>query len=415
MTVKNLFTISLALFTLLSTLLISCTDVRDEVKSGIEEADKLIELALRDDLFTGAVLLVAEGDEILHLKAYGFASLYDENLRVIDRPDSTTTAHLFDLASLTKIFATTYGAMALHSDGLIDIDTRLGEILPEFDTQVHDAITVRMLLNHTSGLLQWYPTYYAAANAAERRQFLAEQPLGGTPGEQRRYSDPGFMLLGDVIETVSGQSLDSFLHERIYSRLGLESTIFNPDAEEFRLIVSTSHGNPFEKKMVHELGFGYNVDVDTESWTGWRSHTLRGEVNDGNAWYTHGGVAGHAGLFSTAEEIYELLKLILNAGIHREDPVLSPETIALFTEADHTGSGLGWAKSPQVLHAKKLPESSVGHTGFTGTNFVLHPGTGRMYILLTNRQHVGVSNEGIYPDLRVLREKLSEIVYSMES
>jgi serine-type D-Ala-D-Ala carboxypeptidase len=389
----------------------SCSSIEEAEKTGFEEADRLIEQAMRDDLFTGAVLLIAEGDDILHHKAYGFANLYNEALFVIERPDSATTDHLFDLASLTKIFATTYGIMALHGDGLLGIDTRLGEILPEFDTQRHSAITVRMLLNHTSGILQWYPTYYAASNTAGRRLFLAEQPLAGSPGEQRRYSDPGFMLLGDVIEAISETSLDLFLNERIYSRLGLQNTLFNPEPDQHQNIVATSHGNPFEKKMVYEPGFGYNVDVDPRSWDGWRNYTLRGEVNDGNAWYTHGGLAGHAGLFSTAGELHKLLQLIVNSGTYRGTRVLNQDTIALFTEADHTNSGLGWAMTPQLLHADELPQGSVGHTGFTGTNFILHPESGRMYILLTNRQHVGVDADGQYPDLRPLRQQLAELVF----
>lgn len=411
MTGKNFFRLTATSITLVSLLLLSCTELRDAAEPGIKEADELIEQAMRDDLFTGAVLLIAEGEEILHHRAYGFASLYDERLRVIERPDSTTTNHLFDLASLTKIFATTYGMMALHSDGLISVDDRLSAYFPEFVTVSEGEITLRHLLAHTSGLLQWHPTWYEAGNAEDRRRFIAGRSLQAEPGERRRYSDLGFMLLADVIEAVAGTSLNNYLDERIYSRIGLEKTVFNPLSHGFEDIVSTSHGNPFEKKMVYEPGFGYNVDVEPDSWQGWREYTLRGEVNDGNAWYTHGGVAGHAGLFSTAEELHKLLMIVVNGGVFGEEHIFNEETIRLFTEKGTFGNGLGWAMQESVIHGKNLPVRSVGHTGFTGTSFILDMETGRMVILLSNRQHVGVNDDGMYPDLRELREQLSKLVF----
>jgi CubicO group peptidase (beta-lactamase class C family) len=153
------------------------------------------------------------------------------------------------------------------------------------------------------------------------------------------------------------------------------------------------------------------VDVDPQSWNGWREYTLRGEVNDGNAWHTHGGVAGHAGLFSTAGELHRLLMLIVNEGMFNGGKIFEAETIQLFTTKDRFENALGWAMQESVLHAANLPERSVGDTGFTGANFVLNMDNGRMFILLTNRQHAGVNEEGQYPNLRELREKLSVLVF----
>ena len=393
----------------------SCTTDKPGQADQYPEASLLIEDALRNSLFTGAVLLIGSENEIVHHEAYGYATLYDEDLRVVPEPDSMTTGHLFDIASLTKIFATTYGLMALHSDDEIELDDPVVNYFPEFDKPGHRDITIRHLLSHTSGLLQWYPTYYVANNAVERRSFTANYPLLGVPGEQRRYSDLGFMLLGDIIEQTAGMPLAEYLDQRIYSKLGLNSTRFTPNEQASVPIVSTSHGNPFERKMVYDPDFGYNVDVDPDSWTGWREYTLKGEVNDGNAHYSHFGTAGHAGLFATAEDLYTLLQLVMNGGVHQGDLIIRPESIDQFTTEGQFGNGLGWAMEASALNAKELPPESVGHTGFTGTNFVMSIADGLLYILLTNRQHVGVDSDGQYPNLRSLREEIAfELFYNKD-
>ena len=404
----------LFLFTslLILTLISSCTAKEQEDNTAYPDIDLIIEEALRNSQFTGAVLLIGSPEEIRHHKAYGYATLYDINLKVVAEPESITTRHLFDIASLTKIFATTYGLMALHSDGEIELDHSVVNYFPEFDKPGHRDITIRHLLSHSSGLMQWYPTYYVANNAEVRRSFTANQPLQSEPGEYRRYSDLGFMLLGDIIEQISGIPLAEYLDQRIYSRLGLNSTHFTPDNTLFRPIVSTSHGNPFERKMVYDPKFGYNVNVEPDSWDGWREYTLKGEVNDGNAHYSHSGTAGHAGLFSTAEDLYSLLRLVMNGGVHNGELIIRPETIEQFTTEDQFGNGLGWAMESSTLNAKELPEGSVGHTGFTGTNFVVSLADGHLYILLTNRQHVGVDSEGQYPNLRTVRENIANKLFT---
>ncbi len=375
---------------------------------GNSEINRIIEEGLRESMFAGAVVLTGDASQVFHRKAYGYADLYDENLLVVESPDSMTVGHLFDLASLTKIFATTYAMMALHSDGFIEPDQKLASILPEFDTGIHSDITIGKLLNHSSGLMAWYPTYYVASEPAERREWLAAQPLQSVPGEQRRYSDLGFMVLADIVEAVSGVDFEQYLKERIYDRLGLRFTRFGP--AEGLPVVSTSHGNPFEQRMVSDPDFGYRIDIDPESWDGWRTHTLKGEVNDGNAHYTHGGVAGHAGLFSTADELALLIQLVMNDGQFEGEQIFKQETIDLFLMQDHFGNGLGWAMEPSVLHADRLPEGSAGHTGFTGTNVVLNRETNLFYIFLSNRQHVGVNEDGNYPNLRELRAGIAEEV-----
>ncbi len=374
------------------------------------ELDQIIEEGLEHSLFTGAVLLVGNSEGIFYQRAIGYAEQLDFDGNEIESPIVMTTNHLFDLASLTKVLATTLGVMILHDRDQINVNDPVHEYLPEFDTPEKRSITIAHLLSHTSGLVQWFPGYYVANSPDQRLQFTVNEPLLETPGENRRYSDFGFMVLGDVIERVSGQAMDQFLAENIYQPMGLKSTVFNPDTTQFSL-VATSHGNPFEKQMVYDDNFGYRVDVDPELWDGWREYTLIGEVNDGNAFYTQQGVAGHAGLFSTAGEVYELLRLMVNNGRFKSEELFRTETIDLFTRIDQYGHGLGWMMSEASLNANGLPEGSFGHTGFTGTNVIVSPETDQILIFLTNRQHGGVDESGQYPSLREIREKLSAVVF----
>jgi len=391
-------------------LVVSCSNQDLVYDPSLEKTDKLISTALNESLFTGAVLLVGSSDSILYKRAFGYATLYDSTLTQLPEPDIMTTEHLFDLASLTKVLGTTYGLMLLHSEGAFDISDPVSQYIPEFKTGGKEQITIEQLLRHTSGLIPWYPSYYVAESPQERLEWIAGYPLNSVPGESRSYSDFGFMILGDLMEVLSGSSLDRFLADDIYRPLGLNSTLFNPDVSRFSRIVSTSHGNPFEKKMVYDDDFGYTIDLDPDSWNEWREHTLRGEVNDGNAWYTQGGVAGHAGLFSTVSEIYTLLNVLLNNGEWNGVMVIEPETMDLFLTPDENGQALGWLLNENWIHGKNLPDNSFGHTGFTGTNVIVSPETDRFYILLTNRQHPGPLKDGSYPDLRPLREELSKIL-----
>lgn len=390
--------------------LFSCEEQEPEIKSGFKKTDTLIESAIEDSLFPGAVLLVGTSEEILHLKAYGHAVLFNREGRILQNPEKMSAGHLFDIASLTKIFATTFGLMLLHSRGYLDVDTPVSDYLPEFETDEKKTITIRHLLTHTSGLIQWFPTYYISNNYKERREFIAEQPLINEPGAQRRYSDPGFMALADLIEIITGEPLDQFLSREVYSPLELSATLFNPGTDFNPGVTATSHGNPFEKRMVYDDDFGYTVDVDPELWDGWREYVLHGEVNDGNAFHTHNGVAGHAGLFSTAEELYRIIKILLKGGQYKDGQLLTPDTINLFLTPDRFGHGLGFMMDSPSLNATELPEGSFGHTGFTGTNFVVVPEYDIIVILLTNRQHYGVNEDGTYPDLRKLRREIFEIV-----
>jgi len=367
---------------------------------GIAQADSIVADAVARERVPGAVLLVAQHGRVLHERAYGHAQLYelrDGRVVRLERPRPMRASTLFDLASVTKVMATTFAVMLLVDRGALDLDAPVGRYLPELRDPPHDAITVRHLLTHSSGLYRWQPIYYHARNAAEALAHIDRLPLEFEVGAGRQYSDLGFMLLGYIVERVGGRPLDVFIREELYEPLGLSSTGFNPREHGFTDFAATSHGNPYERQMVHDTAFGYRYGGDPAAWDGWRAYTLAGEVNDGNAYYAHGGVAGHAGLFSTAAELRVLLDLLLRRGEYAGTRYLRPETVDAFLTRDRHGHGLGW------MMPRELPEGSFAHTGFTGTYVAGVPRYGLAVVLLTNRQNLGRDAEGQYPDVNGLR------------
>jgi serine-type D-Ala-D-Ala carboxypeptidase len=373
-----------------------------------------------------------------------------------------TVGHLFDLASVTKVMATTWAMMLLVDQGLLDLDAPVHTYLPDFRGLDKDRITVRDLLTHRSGLHRWKPVYYHAGTPPEAYAFIRDLPLEFGVGEDRRYSDLGFMLAGYLVEAVSGRPLDQFLHQELYGPLGLARTGSCPhpgprEEEEAPLqgplgprlredgkaphlrrrplfalsgegpsspspgegppegeggtpsasFAATSHGNPYEKRMVEDDSFGYLCDEDPDEFTGWRTHTLQGEVNDGNAWYAHQGVAGHAGLFSTASDLGVILGVLLEGGRHGSRRMVREGVVEEFLTPDTlTGNGVGWAMS----RMERREDTGAGeggetegvrvfsHSGFTGTYVLGVPELGLALVFLSNRQNVGVNAEGFYPD-----------------
>ncbi|MGD8426461.1 MAG: serine hydrolase [Balneolaceae bacterium] len=378
----------------------------------IETIDSLIQSQIEAHHIAGAVIQVKKGDSILHRDAYGYANEYSYDMQPLEHPEKMTTKHLFDLASLTKVCATTFGIMKLVDMGKIHIDDPISNYLPGFSKGEKAKITVRNLLTHTAGLYQWVPTYYHASNTKERYEYIAKLPLKWKVGAGRHYSDLGFMLLGDIIHHVSGMPLDQFVKQNIYGPLNLQHTAFNPLDKGFKRIAATSHGNPFEKHMIYDDDFGYKVNEDPKSWDKWRQYTLKGQVNDGNSWYASDGVAGHAGLFSTVDDLQVLVDLLLHEGRFEKKQIISSSVIDTFLRRDRYGNGLGWAMDPDVMYAKGAPPGSFGHTGFTGTNIVAVPRDSLSIILLTNRQNVGLQKNGYYFNLGPLRQAIFDTVYS---
>ncbi|MGB9772591.1 MAG: serine hydrolase domain-containing protein [Bacteroidota bacterium] len=380
-----------------------------------DSIDSLLNVQVMQDHIAGAVVQIARGGVILYKKAYGFAQKFEDvnNCMVrLNDPEPMTTEKLFDLASLTKVFATTFGVMILVDRGEIRLDDPVHLYLKEFTGGKKSKVTIRQLLNHTSGLNEWQPIYYHARNKVEAYRYICRLPLKYEVGEARHYSDLGFMMLGYLIEKVSGEPLDVFLSKELYEPLGLKRTTFNPLRHGFSKseIVATSHGNPFEYHMVADPNFAYKTNENVKAFAGWRHYTLRGEVNDGNAYYANGGVAGHAGLFSTASDLQVLTDLMLNKGSYNGKVFIEPDVVKEFVTEDEFGNGLGWDMNPEIIDSRGAPEGTYGHTGFTGTSVVIIPKYKLSILLLTNRQNVGVDKAGYYYNLNPVRQKLVDIV-----
>jgi CubicO group peptidase (beta-lactamase class C family) len=370
---------------------------------GVAIADSLIESSL-GTLIPGAVFLVARDGRVVHERAFGYAQLNDYEGHRLASPRVMRPSTVFDLASVTKVIATTMATMLLVSRGSVDLDAPVSRYLPDLRGPHLDSITVRHLLSHSSGLVQWQPLYYHAANSAQTFAEIREMPLQWGVGDARHYSDLGFMLLGYVVERVSGQSLDAFLDAELYRPLGLRSTTFNPKAHGFTEFAATEQGNVYERHMVYDSTFGYRYLGDPTAWNGWRQRVLVGEVDDGNSYYANGGVAGHAGLFSTAGDLRVLLDLLNNRGSYGGRQYIRPEVVDAFLTRDKYENYLGW-QAPSYL-----PAGSFSHTGFTGTYVAGVPRYKLSIVLLTNRQNMGTNPKGYFPDVGPLQQAVSRAI-----
>ncbi len=370
---------------------------------GLAAADSLISAAL-GTLTPGAVLVVARDGTVLHERAFGFAELNDFEMRRLANPRPMHTSTEFDLASVTKVMATTFAVMLLVDRGKVDVDAPVYRYLPDFRGPHLDSVTVRHLLQHSSGLVQWQPLYYQAANSAQAYTAIRNMPLAWGVGEARHYSDLGFMLLGYIVEHVSGVLLDVFVSQNLYQPLGLTKTTFTPKKAGITDFAATEQGNVYERHMVYGPGFGYGYKGDPASWNAWRDHVLVGEVDDGNSFYANGGVAGHAGLFSTGAELRVLLDLLNNRGSFGGHQYIRPQVIERFFTVDKYGHYLGW----QVPAG--MPEGSFAHTGFTGTYVLGVPKYKLSIVLLTNRQNLGTNDRGYFPNVDPLREAVARAV-----
>lgn len=373
------------------------------IARGLATADSLIGAAV-GTLIPGAVLVVARDGAVIHERAYGYAELNDYKMRRLATPRLMRTSTEFDLASVTKVMATTFAVMLLVDRGRIDVDAPVYRYLPDFRGSHLDSITVGHLLQHSSGLVQWQPLYYQAANRAQTYAAIRNMPLGWGVGEARHYSDLGFMLLGYIVERVSGKPLDVFVNQNLYQPLGLKTTTFNPRARGITDFAVTEQGNVYEKHMVYDANFGYLYKGNPTAWNGWRDHVLVGEVDDGNSFYANGGVAGHAGLFSTAAELRVLLDLLSNRGTYAGQRYLRPEVINRFLTVDRYGHYLGWQLPPG------MPEGSFAHSGFTGTYVLGVPNYKLSLVLLTNRQNLGTNDRGFFPNVDPLRDAVSRAI-----
>jgi len=405
---------SKVLFLLILPFLFSCESngqdriSKNDETSLIAAVDSILQSQVDADKIPGAVIQIKKRGRVIHKKAFGYAQKYDYNHQLLSPAENMTVGHLFDIASLTKVVGTTTSIMLLVDRGLLKIDDPVGKYIPAFNSTDKNTITIRHLLTHTAGLYEWYPLYYRCKNKEETYKLIGELPLKFKIGEQRRYSDLGFVILGEIVERVSGLTLQQFTQQNIFIPLGMQQTTYNPLQTGRSLnIAATSHGNPYEKRMVYDTTLGFRPkEIDPNQWNGWRRYTLRGEVNDGNAWYANGGISGAAGLFSTVDDLQKLVDMLMNKGKAGSVQFISEKTIETFLTKDKFNNGLGWMMDSTNSFMKNVPPGSYGHTGFTGTSIVVIPQSGISIILLINRQNIGLLNNKEYYNVGPIRQQV---------
>lgn len=316
--------------------------------------------------FPGAVVAVGMHGRLVALKSFGNMSSAPE------APPMPRDA-IFDLASLTKVVGTTTAAEILYDRGLLDLDRPVVDYLPSFaGTPGHDRITVRHLLGHSSGLFTTDLLWQHSRNRQELLALIDHMPVAWEPGSRYQYRDENMILMGEIVERLSGKPLDRFLHDNAFAPLGMKDTGFNPPASRIARIPPTEQDDVFRHRLV------------------------RGVVHDENA-YVLGGVAGHAGLFSTARDLSRLAQLYLRDG----RGLLKPVSIAAFTTRQSVPSGtsraLGWDMpdaSGSFAGPRAAPDALI-HTGFTGTSIYIDRRRNAFIILLTNRVNPTRDNKRI--------------------
>lgn len=376
--------------------------------NSVDNLDKEVSAAILQNIeksnIPGAVVCIKKGEKVLLKKAYGYAKLKDFDGSISENPEPMTGNHLFDIASLTKVVGTTTAIMKLHDQGKLNVEDPVTKYVSGFSEGDKKLITVRHLLSHTSGIYDWYPLYYFSNKRLETINFIKNLPLKYPVGAERHYSDLGFTILGEIIEKVSGKPLDKYLKSEVFEPLKMNNTGFNPDKTKY-LFAATSPGNPYEKRMVEDASLGFMVEgLDPKSWNGWRQYLLKGEVNDGNAWYAGEGISGAAGLFLDIQDIQKLVDMLKNKGKVGKKRFISEKTVNLFTTQDKFKNGLGWMMDPQNAFMRKAPKGTFGHTGFTGTSIAVVPEENLSVVLLINRQNMGLQPTKDYFNVNPIRE-----------
>lgn len=318
--------------------------------------------------------MVAENGQPFFADALGEAVREPEQI-----PASLNT--IYDLASLTKPLVTGLLCARCVEAGELDLDSAVADYLPDFNRSDKSAITIRHLLTHTSGLPAWRPLYLLTQDKDKVIAAIAEESLSAQPGERVIYSDLGFILLGFVLQRLSGSDLSVLAAEEIFARLKLTRSFFNPAQAARTGIAACENGNAYERDMCER-------DFPSKPYAKWREAVVWGQVHDGNAYFL-GGAAGHAGLFSTAQETLT----IANQFIAGQSRLLTRDTCELFrrnlTEGLNEARSFAWqlAATKDSTAGTSLPLDAFGHTGFTGTSCWIDAEAQRVFILLTNRTH----------------------------
>ncbi len=357
--------------------------------TGTKKIEVLLEKGLSEGAYPGAVLLVSHQGELAFFVAIGHAALTPHTV-----PMSKET--IFDLASLTKPLGMTLAMMKLVEEGRVELDEPIGNILGKVVPEDKAKITPRLLLSHASGLPDWEPFYSRLEGVPPGmrkqtvRDWILKTPLTGTPGPAACYSDLGFMLLEWIVEKRSGMTLKQFLEEQFYGPLALKHTFFY------------DRSSP--------TSFAQENFAATEACPR-RKVILQGMVHDENA-YAMGGYSGHAGLFGTTRDVFEITRFLVATYLGKQQDLLAPKTVRTFftrqKNPENTTWALGWDTPSRENSSagKYFSQKSVGHLGFTGTSLWIDLEKEVVVIFLTNRVHPTRENEMI----RAFRPRLHDQV-----
>lgn len=347
------------------------------------EVDNVILSGISDNAFPGAQLLVGNDKDIIYQKSYGNFTYDLSSPKVNDNS-------LFDIASVTKVVATTTAVMKLYEDNKIDLNEYVIKFIPEFSGGGKDNITVLNLLLHNSGLKAWIPFYKSCYSKSDVLYEICNTDLSNPTNSKFVYSDLNAILLGIIVEKVSGKYFDEYCRQNIFDILGMKNTFFDPDENMKQNILPTEYDSY------------------------WRFRQLQGEVHDEVA-AVMGGVSGNAGLFSNSVDLFKFMQMMLNEGNYfnpysrglKNEKMFNAETVNLFTEKfsdlqyENTRA-LGWDTKPDGSESKyRIPcgeiisENSFGHTGYTGTSVWCDKDRKIIIIFLTNRVYPSRDNNGI--------------------
>jgi CubicO group peptidase (beta-lactamase class C family) len=320
-----------------------------------DSTSAVLERALADSAFPGAFAIVGTGDRVLARIGVGRID-WDA---AAPRPDEHT---LWDLASLTKVVGMTSAMMKLVGEGRIALDDPARRWLPELSGAGVERVTIRHLLTHTSGLPAWRPLYKEATSPESALAIVYATPLDTLPGARYVYSDLGAIVLGRIVERVSGKPLDRYLAEEVFEPVGMDETMYNPPAS-LRARIAPTEYDP------------------------WRQVKVHGIVHDENA-FALGGVSGHAGLFSSGHDLARLAQALLRIW-HGGSGFVPTATLRAFTTVQDSAvsrRALGWeTPTGQNSAGTRMSPSAFGHTGFTGTSIWIDPARDLFVVLLTNR------------------------------
>lgn len=360
------------------------------VAEPLKEISDVMNRMIENDVMPGAVTFVARRGHIVQHEAYGYAALYkNESGKTMDNPIKMSSDTIFDIASLSKIF-TTIAAMQLYEEGRFELDDPVAKYIPEFAQNGKENVTIQQLMTHTSGFKPWVPLYTIGDSRQDRMQYVFQYPLENEPGTAYTYSDLNMITLGALVERISGKTLDEFVKDNITKPLNMTNTMYNP-AETMKKQTAATEYQPWTDRGL-----------------------VWGEVHDENAW-SLGGVAGHAGVFSTAKDLAILGQMILNDGRYAGERILEPETVELLVknqipEFPGNEHGLGWEVAQGWYMDALSGVSTIGHTGFTGTSIVIDQNNDTIAILLTNRVHPTRDTVSTNPARRQFARKVADSI-----